>query len=231
MTQDSFDFAAVAREIHHFLWVPPFFNSHCKQRDEGLMCRDHALVITALLTRLGVTADTAIGRMAMVSGPSETKQPRGMTFVPHAWTMTDHGIVDFSIKVSTAHSEWREWRIDYVLYNNVVGMPATATRTCGTEPAYENLIALASRAQWQHQIIYYYERTVRSRVEDYYPNSRFLDSKISEHVKRWCSRDRLVYHHLVEHLARVGMLRAESMVSCPQKTAWAELRMRYADEA
>jgi hypothetical protein len=54
MTQNSFDFPAVAREIHHFFWVPPFFNSHCKQRDEGLMCRDHALVITALLMRLGL---------------------------------------------------------------------------------------------------------------------------------------------------------------------------------
>jgi hypothetical protein len=219
MTQDSFDFAAVAREIHHFLWVPPFFNSHCKRRDEGLMCRDHALVITALLTRLGVTADIATGRMAVVSGPTETKQPRGMTFVPHAWTMSDHGVVDFSIRVSTIHSEWRKWGIDYVLYDEVVGTPATATCTCGTERAYENLIALASHAQSQNQIIYFYEKTFKPRLEDYYPNSRFLDSKISEHVKRWVPRDRLSYHRLVEHLVRLGARSTESMMGCPQKEA------------
>jgi hypothetical protein len=231
MTQSSFDFAAVAREIHHFLWVSPFFNSHCKLRDEGLMCRDHALVITALLKRLGVTADIAIGRMAMISGPSQTKQPRAMTFVPHAWTMTDHGVVDFSVKVSAVHSEWREWHIDYVLYDEVVGIPGTSIRTCGTERAYENLIALATYAQSQNQIIYYYEETVRPDVKDYYPNSRFLASKISELVKRWFPRDRHLYYLLIEHLARVGTRSAESMAGFPQKAAWAELRARYAEGA
>lgn len=193
------------------------------------MCRDHALVVTALLRRLGVTADIAIGRMAMVSGPSQTKQPRGLTLVPHAWTMTDNGVVDFSVKVSERHSEWREWRIDYVLYDQVVGTPGTTLRTCGTELAYEKLIALATHAQSQNQIIYCYEKTARPDVKDYYPNSKFLDSKISEHLKRWFPRDQHLYHCLIEHLAQVGTRSAESMAELPQKAAWKELRARYAE--
>ncbi len=102
--------------------------------------------------------------------------------------------------------------------------------TCSTERAYESLIALASHAQSQNQIIYCYEKTVRPVVEDYYPNSRFLNSKISEHLKRWFPRERLLYPRLVEHLRRVGMRSAESLVNSPQKTAWTELRARYTDE-
>jgi hypothetical protein len=142
--------------------------------------------------------------------------------------MTDEGIADFSIKVSAVHGEWREWRIDYVLCSHVVGTPATALRTCGAEREFENLIALASHAESQNQLVYYYEKTFRPSVEDYYPNSRFLDSKISEHLKRWFPRDRLLYHRLAEHLARVGTRTAESLMVFPQKTAWAELRARYA---
>ena len=229
MTQASFDFAAVAREIHHFLWVPRFFNLRSKVRDEGLMCRDHALVITALLKRLGVMADVATGRMAMVSGPSGTSQPRGMLFVPHAWTMTDHGVVDFSIRVAPVHNEWREWNIDHVIHDKVIGTPVTTVRSCGTERAYENLIALATHAQSQYQIIYHYEMTVRPEIEDCYPNSRFLDSKISDHLKRWFPQDQLLYHLLVEHLMLIGAGSVKTLVGCSQRSAWGELRARYAE--
>jgi hypothetical protein len=165
--------------------------------------------------------------MAMVSGPSQTKQPRGMTFAPHAWTMTDKGVVDFSIKVSAVHSEWREWHIDYVLYDEVVGTPGTAIRTCGTERAYENLIAVATHVQSQNGVIYYYEKTVRPDVKDY----RFFRSPISVHLKRWFPQDHNLYQRLLEHLARVGNHSAESMAGFPQKAAWAELRAKYPDRS
>jgi hypothetical protein len=48
------------------------------------MCRDHALVLTGLLMHIGVNAVMATGRLTMFSGPQEGKQPRGLSFVPHA---------------------------------------------------------------------------------------------------------------------------------------------------
>jgi hypothetical protein len=108
---------------------------------------------------IGVNAVVATGRLAMVSWPRAGKQPRGELFETHAWAVTDGGVCDFSLRVSTRHGEWADWRLGYALENHAFGVPETRLHLGATERAYETLIALASHAESQYHIVYFQNST------------------------------------------------------------------------
>jgi hypothetical protein len=98
-------------ELHHFLWMQPFYNPRSKQRDEGLSCRDHAVISVSLMAMLNVESFVVHGHMMMVTGPNLAAEPRALEFRPHSWAgCSPVKLIDLSIRAPKIFSEWGDWR-------------------------------------------------------------------------------------------------------------------------
>lgn len=102
---------AVVDELHAFLWTEPFSNRGT--RDDGWSCRDHIVVVGALLRALGAEVSIRHGRCMFVQGPGSGGVPavgigqEGSSRIGHAWLLVPGlGDVDLSPRLAATQPPW-----------------------------------------------------------------------------------------------------------------------------
>jgi hypothetical protein len=66
--------STVLPELHALAWLEPFTNSSDSRWDPGWGCRDHAVVLAALLTSGGTDAQVVHGANVFIQGPTTDGQ-------------------------------------------------------------------------------------------------------------------------------------------------------------
>jgi hypothetical protein len=64
--------SSLRADLHHLLNVDPFHNARHGGWDTGWSCRDHAVVVAALLTAADIKASVVHGLNMFVEGPTST---------------------------------------------------------------------------------------------------------------------------------------------------------------
>ena len=110
LTQAMLD-PALLDELHAFLWTEPFSNRGT--RDDGWSCRDHIVVVGALLRTLGAEVRIRHGRCMFVQGRGSDGAPpvgigqEGTSPLGHAWLLVPGlGDVDLSPRIATPQRPW-----------------------------------------------------------------------------------------------------------------------------
>ena len=98
-------------ELHAFLWTEPFSNRGT--RDDGWSCRDHIVVVGALLRTLGAEVRIRHGRCMFVQGRgSDGALPvgigqQGSSPLGHAWLLVAGlGDLDLSPRIAAPQLPW-----------------------------------------------------------------------------------------------------------------------------
>jgi hypothetical protein len=110
LTQALLD-PALVDELHAFLWTEPFANRGLP--DDGWSCRDHIVVVGALLRSFGAEVRIRHGRCMFVQGPRSDGAPavgigqEGTSRIGHAWLLVPGlGDVDLSPRLAAAQPPW-----------------------------------------------------------------------------------------------------------------------------
>lgn len=111
LTQAVLD-PALLDELHALLWTEPFSNRGT--RDDGWSCRDHIVVVGALLRTLGAEVRIRHGRCMFVQGRGSDGAPpvgigqEGSSRLGHAWLLVAGlGDVDLSPRIAAPQLPWK----------------------------------------------------------------------------------------------------------------------------
>lgn len=158
----------IVAELHALAWLKPFRNSaDSNQWDPGWSCRDHAVVLAALLTAAGVEAHIVHGANIFVQGPTTDGQPAtGLGNVPgekgtHTWIHTPaYGTLDISPRLDQRSDTWRPLPVNG-LTGTTWPIPGYASQIATVDNAgdYEHnlniaghILDVASAIYWPHRI-------------------------------------------------------------------------------
>lgn len=216
---------AFVDELHAFLWTEPFLNRD--QRDGGWSCRDHAVVVGAVLQNLGAAVSIRHGRCMFVLGPEpDGHPPVGIgqdsdgSGAQHSWLhVGGYGDVDLSPKLSTPQERWRA-----VLSPGIVGSEWIADRPtsfylCAAPSEYDQVVAKATHAESEARAIYAYVKEERFTSEIAESGLSWANSRVSLRQRnRGHGEDLFV--RLGRHLIGVERGTRKSLAKISTNKAW-----------
>jgi hypothetical protein len=101
-------------DLHALLHIDPFFNGRDRAWDPGWSCRDHSVVLAALLTTEGVKTQIVHGMTAFLQGStSDGEPPIGIGGGAHSWLrVPGFGTLDVSPRLNERlpNDVFRDWR-------------------------------------------------------------------------------------------------------------------------
>lgn len=220
LTKDFLD------ELHHLLWVEPFDNRG--SWDEGWNCRDHALVVAAVCSVLGLRCSMVHGKVCFVQGPDGELPPAGILVDPHSWCGIDGaGFLDVSPRLtSTKDRAWRPWSIQAVLLNRCV--PDGELRVVRSELEFQSESNRATHDIKRKVAVYfcteYSEFTRKALLDAFRHTNSVLSNALEER-----SFDASIYAKAAVHLCKLLRGEAKSLRSLSQIEAWTYINGQRGD--
>jgi hypothetical protein len=215
----------VLNDLHVLAWVDSFNNSADGGKwDPGWSCRDHAVVLAALMTVEGLSAHVVRGASIYIQGPTSSgEEPTGLGNVleaggGHTWVdVPTFGTVDVSPRLDVRVAHWRP-----IPVSGLVGteweVPGLASHVAVVESAgrYEEAVTQATRTFDTATAIYWPQEVERFHVgmlDVSYVDSP-LTHRLSDHAGSDC------YIKLTAHLIGLteGVRRPLARVN--QRKAW-----------
>lgn len=121
-------------DLHALAWIETFFNKRDGNWDPGWSCRDHSVVLAALLTAKRIEARVVHGLTMFVQGPTTDGAPAvGNGNDPaagggHSWVQVPgFGTVDVSPRLSERLDDWRPLPVEGGLIGGDWSIPRTTT--------------------------------------------------------------------------------------------------------
>ena len=212
-------------ELHALLWRRPFTNG--TQRDEGLMCREHALFTASIGAVLGFRAALCWGSIALI-GPVENGSAGALYLGEHSWCMFERaGIYDLSLKLDLGDGPgWGAWparllagdgfnpgkRVEFRLFHADQAADFRAAITSATYKARDEpgrCYALYHGKNWEHL------------AADYLNNAcEYVNSPLTDDLKKMPSFTPEIYAKAIRHCWNVLNRRTRSLWQLPQGDAW-----------
>ncbi len=150
-------------ELHAFLWTEPFSNRGTP--DDGWSCRDHVVVVGALLRTLGAEVHIRHGRCMFVRGPgSDGATPvgigqEGSSRAEHAWLRVPGlGDVDLSPRVAASQPPWTAVDSPGIVGSAWIAPRETSFETTTKLREYTAAIKRATTAPDELRAVYLYQR-------------------------------------------------------------------------
>jgi hypothetical protein len=220
----------VVPELNALAWLEPFNNSadHGKW-DPGWSCRDHAVVLAALLTAQGVDAQVVHGANIFIQGATEDGQdPTGLGNIlsqggGHTWTHAlEYGAVDVSPRLDARVQSWRPLPVSG-LTGADWSIPGIATRLAVVNSAseYQKAVDTAIEAVETATAIYWPKQTEQFRIDMF--DAGYIDSPLAHRLTGAAGSD--CYIKLGAHLYGMSQGVRRSLARVSQPKAW-----RYLNE-
>lgn len=212
-------------DLHALLRIEPFYNSQAREWDAGWCCRDHSVVLAALLTAEGIKAQVVHGNTAFIQGSTPDGQPSmGTGLGGHTWLrVPGFGTVDISPRLGerSSNEHFRHWRplpVDGGLVGkrwDINGMESLAVFV-DSAAQYEQAYAVASHANERAVAIYWPQKVVdfsRDMLD-----GEYIDSPLTHRFIPMAGADG--YVKLAAHL--YGLLRdnRRPLARISQRKAW-----------
>jgi hypothetical protein len=212
-------------DLHALLQIEPFYNSQARAWDAGWSCRDHSVVLAALLTAEGVKAQVVHGNTAFVQGSTPDGEPSmGTGLGGHSWLRVPaFGTVDISPRLSerSSNEHFRHWRplpVDGGLIGeqwDISGMKSLVVLV-DSAAQYEQAYAVASHASESAVAIYWPQKVV-----DFSPDmldGKYIDSPLTHRFVPIAGADG--YVKLAAHLYGVSRDIRPPLARISQRKAW-----------
>ena len=192
-------------DLHALAWIEPFFNKQDGNWDSGWSCRDHSVVLAALLTAEGIEAQVVHGLTMFVQGPTKDREPPvGNGNDPaasgsHSWVhVPGFGTVDVSPRLSERVDQWRPLPVECGLIGADWSVPRTTTHVAlvGNANDYEQAVAVATHATDTATAIYWPKESA-----EFTPamlEADYIDSPLSYKLRDAAGAD--CYAKLAAHL-------------------------------
>jgi hypothetical protein len=220
----------VLPELHALAWLEPFNNSADDGRwDPGWSCRDHAVVLAALLTAGGIDAQVVRGANVFIQGPTTDGQdPVGLgndlaQGGEHTWVHVPlFGTVDVSPRLGERVQSWRPLPVSGLAGTDwqVPGLTADVA-VVRSAPDYQQAVAIAFNAVDTATAIYWPKRTDQFGTGMLSPGH--IDSPLAHRLKEAAGFD--CYFKLAAHLHGLSQGARRSLARISQRKAW-----RYLNE-
>lgn len=189
-------------ELRAFLWLKPFLNGGT--RDGGWSCRDHAVVLGALLTLDGHQVAVRHGRCMFVQGATSGHPPTGYgqetPGTGHSWLAVGGVDVDLSPQLGVEIGRWRPVRSLGVIGGSwLVDGQAHEALLTGTQREYDREVAIATNLEDEMRAVYLAESE-----EPFAPSMltfEYVNSPLTDQLRR--TTGGLAYAKLSLHLDEV----------------------------
>lgn len=221
---------AVVSELNALAWLESFNNSADHGRwDPGWSCRDHAVVLAALLTARGVDAQVVHGANVFIQGPtSGGADPVGLgndlaQGGGHTWVhVPAFGTVDVSPRLGERVQSWRPLPVSGLTGADwqVPGL-ATHVAIVRGAPDYEQAVAIATNAVDTATAIYWPKQSEQFRADML--DAGYIDSPLAHRLTKVAGSD--CYFKLAAHLRGVSQGVRRSLARVSHRKAW-----RYLNE-
>jgi hypothetical protein len=227
MLAETLQDAALADELHAFLWTDRFVN--LGTLDDGWSARDHAVVVGALLRRLDADVSIRHGRCMFVQGPgSDGAPPVGIgqeiaSRHRHTWlAAAGIGDVDLSPKLGAPQAPWRAVRSAGVIGSSWVAERAAGFALTRRHRDYEAEIADASSTTDRLQAVYLLQREEPFTAEIAQAGLSWANSRVSLRLLERGLPDDL-YARLAAHLLGVAGGERQALRGISRNRAWSVL--------
>jgi len=216
---------ALVDELHAFLWTEPF--SHRGTPDDGWSCRDHIVVVGALLRTLG--ADVAIrhGRCMFVQGPGSGGGPpvgigqEASSRVGHAWLLVPGlGDVDLSPRVSAPQPPWSGVDSPGIVGSVWIAARETSFQTTAKLAEYTAAIERATGATDELRAVYLIQREEPYGADIARMGLSWANSRVSQRLRaRGLPED--LYARFAAHLLGLRAGHRQPLRGISPNKAWA----------
>ncbi len=190
-------------ELRALLWTKPIVNHGWF--DGGWSCRDHAVVLAALLALDGHEPTIRHGKCTFVQGATADQPPVGFGQEPthpigHSWLAIGAVNLDLSPQLNTPRQGWRPLKSIGVIGNRwLTEAGASQVALTGTTTDYEHQIAIASHLTNELRAIYLLER--EEPFDRRMLTLGYVNSPLTDRIRRFAGE--LAYSNLVSHLDSV----------------------------
>jgi hypothetical protein len=212
--------------MHALLWRPPFMNGAV--RDEGWMCREHALITAGIGALLGFRAALSWGSVALI-GQVAGDTPAGMLLISkHSWCMYEGGgVFDLSLNLQPRGGPgWSLW-------------PGHLLAGDGFYPGKKIEFRLFAADDYQHFLhavqlsqettvgnprgffAYYHGREIAWLAADYVAEApSYINSPLTDDLKMLSTFTPEIYAKAIRHCWDILNRRTRSLAEHPQIDAW-----------
>lgn len=214
-------------ELHAFLWTEPFSNRGTL--DDGWSCRDHIVVVGALLRTLGAEVRIRHGRCMFVQGPgSDGAAPVGIgqeatSRLGHAWLLVPGiGDVDLSPRVAAAQPPWTGVDSPGIVGSAWIAPRETSFATTTSLREYTAAIKRATAAPDELRAVYLTQREEPYGADIAERGLSWANSRVSQRLRgRGLPED--LYLRFAGHLLGLRSGRRQPLRGISPNKAWAIL--------
>jgi hypothetical protein len=224
LTQAVLD-PALLDELHAFLWTEPFSNRGT--RDDGWSCRDHIVVVGALLRTLGADVSIRHGRCMFVQGrgsggaaPVGIGQ-EGSSRLGHAWLLVAGlGDVDLSPRIAAPQLPWAGVDSPGIVASAWIAPRATSFATTTNVREYTAAIERATAAPDELRAVYLIQSEEAYDAEIARLGLSWANSRVSQRLRgRGLPED--LYLRFAAHLLGLRAGRRPPLRGISANKAWA----------
>lgn len=215
----------LVRETHALLWREPFMNEG--QRDEGWMCREHALITAGVGALLGYKPAVAWGSLALIGQVADGSS--ALLYVgEHSWCMFDGaGFFDLSLDLSPGKGPgWGVWPGHLLAGDGFYPGKKIEFRCFSADQSQRFSAAIESakqKATAERGLFsaYYHGEEVAWLAADYIADApSFINSPLTDELKELPSFTPEIYAKAIKHCWNVLNHRTRSLAELPQREAW-----------
>jgi len=216
---------ALVDELHAFLWTEPFSNRGTP--DDGWSCRDHIVVVGALLRTLGAEVRIRHGRCMFVQGPGSGGAPpvgigqEGSSRVGHAWLLVPGlGDVDLSPRVAAPQPPWTGVDSPGIVGSAWIAPRETSFETTTKLREYTAAIKRATDAPDELRAVYLIQREEPYGADIARTGLSWASSRVSQRLRgRGLPED--LYLRFAAHLLGLRAGRRQPLRGISPNKAWA----------
>jgi|GEM_PF-2573894 len=215
----------VVPELNSLAWLDPFNNGADRGRwDPGWSCRDHSVVLAALLTASGTHTQIIHGASVYLQGPTSAgEDPTGVGNAleqggGHTWVnVPGFGTIDVSPRLDARVQHWRPLHVTGLVGSEwpVSGL-ASHVAIVDSAAAYQQAFAIATNAVDTATAIYWPKQTEEFRAGML--DVSYIDSPLAHRMSEAAGPD--CYLKLAAHLLRFAQGSRRRLATVSQRKAW-----------
>ena len=224
LTQAVLD-PALLDELHAFLWTEPFSNRGT--RDDGWSCRDHIVVVGALLRSLGAEVRIRHGRCMFVQGRGSDGAPpvgigqEGSSPLGHAWLLVPGlGDIDLSPRIAAPQRPWTGIDSPGIVGSSWIAPCETSFATTTNLRDYTTAIERATAAPDELRAVYLIQSEEPYGADIARMGLSWANSRVSQRLRgRGLPED--LYLRFAAHLLGLRAGRRQPLRGISPNKAWA----------